>query len=615
VAICAVGLLRGMFWVATVSVFHPIDETQHFAYVESIATGHGIPVVGRDSTSPAEAALLKESPTMPWRTRPVSVDDPSWRQNHEGIQGPVYYAAMAPAYWVGRAVDGELGALYAVRTASLLLALAAIPLTWLLARELFPDNPSVWIAAPFLLAIIDGFNSNLATVTNDASVVPLAALLAWLVLRCARNFDRRTVLAAGFVAGVAMVAKTTFLTLLPVLAIVLVVSAWRRRDERGLIVRSMAFFAAAAILPLVPWILWNLWTYHAVTATKQVDALIGSQQDVVAPGLRGAGDVVVALRRSFWTNGVENTTTYRSWWEFVVVASAVIGLLVAAVRRDRQFFTRVAVLIASVPLGVAAIIVLTFAVFDRRLGTPGRYLYPLLPLIVIMVAAVVLTAAGRRWGAALLAMMVTVGFVYERDVQHEYIKFIYEEPTFGAGTGIVLEQSFRDSQVTASAVHANVDCGVQMVAVAFTPSPSTIEVDGRSSTTTGRTLLALADFTYYQLDAPVDGPISVPVPSGATVGMRFGDVDPRVSLAGADGDPVVRVYCAQDDAFHRRFEQVFPTFHVKVSVRAIDASPDVWIAAGAALTLLLTVRALTRARSDRDVEVSSSREVARDTVA
>ena len=61
--ILAFGLATGGYWAITTQVWNPVDEVQHFGYVESIATGDGIPTVGRDLLSDDVMASLKGSTT------------------------------------------------------------------------------------------------------------------------------------------------------------------------------------------------------------------------------------------------------------------------------------------------------------------------------------------------------------------------------------------------------------------------------------------------------------------------------------------------------------------------------------------------------------------------
>ena len=210
-AVMGVALVRGLFWVALAPVWNPVDETAHFGYVEFLATGHGIPKVDEDLVSNEVLRVAKESPTYYFRTRPHGVDasDPAWdgtRYQYEGVQGPVYYLLMVPAYWLGRPF-GILGALYTVRVASVLLSLMAVPLAWLLARELFPRFPAIWVATPALLALSQGFNANLACVSNDALAVVASTGTLVLAVRGVKSPSSRNAIGAGALLGLSVLNK------------------------------------------------------------------------------------------------------------------------------------------------------------------------------------------------------------------------------------------------------------------------------------------------------------------------------------------------------------------------------------------------------------------------
>ncbi|HVE90857.1 MAG TPA: hypothetical protein VNE62_00950 [Actinomycetota bacterium] len=164
-----VAATRGTFWVMTIDVWSRLDEAQHFAYVESLAKGEGVPRVGQDRVSEDVLLIARSSGTSGHRTLPLESDprDPRWgafREQYEGIQGPVYYAALVLPYRAFRPL-GPLAAVYAVRFASLLLALLTIPLVYLIARLLFPRHEWAWPASAAVLLAVPAFTSAPAAVT------------------------------------------------------------------------------------------------------------------------------------------------------------------------------------------------------------------------------------------------------------------------------------------------------------------------------------------------------------------------------------------------------------------------------------------------------------------
>jgi hypothetical protein len=202
--------MRGLFWVCTFPVLDS-DEGQHFSYVESVATGHGIPVTGRDHVTPNTLRFFKEDHVGRSRSTPITPysSDPSWSlagQQYEGFQGPLYYLLMIPFYWAGRLV-GLLGAVYVLRAATLLLTLLGAPLTYLLAREVVPERPVVWLLSPACLVSVQLFNSQFSLITNDGIMVPLGALCLLTFLRCRRGFTVARGAAFGIAVGLCSLAR------------------------------------------------------------------------------------------------------------------------------------------------------------------------------------------------------------------------------------------------------------------------------------------------------------------------------------------------------------------------------------------------------------------------
>ena len=174
----ALTLVRGLFWVVGFPVWSG-DEGAHFDYEQSVATFHGIPVSGVSLNSAETLRLIKESPVATERTWPTP-PTPTLRwgivdEQYEGIQAPLYYVLLVPAYWAGRAVGGLVGSFYALRLASLLMAVGAIPLVALLARALVPRRRAVWLLAPAVIAALQIVNVQNSYVDNDALTIVAGA--------------------------------------------------------------------------------------------------------------------------------------------------------------------------------------------------------------------------------------------------------------------------------------------------------------------------------------------------------------------------------------------------------------------------------------------------------
>ncbi len=232
-ALVLVAGARGAWWVA-VSNLWQTDEPQHYAYAASLADGDGIPVVGRDRLPPELLAAVKRSPVDGTASTDVapSPADERWnagREQYEGGQGPTTYALLAPALRVARdlpVVDRVL----LLRALTMLLTLAAVPLTWLLARALVPRQPAVWLLAPAVLVTWQGFNTAGATVNNDALVLPLATATLLGAALALRDGPRPgNALLTGLAGGLALVTKASAVVVGGPVALLALAAAVRHR--------------------------------------------------------------------------------------------------------------------------------------------------------------------------------------------------------------------------------------------------------------------------------------------------------------------------------------------------------------------------------------------------
>lgn len=305
-AIALVGLLRGGWWVAVTEVMSPIDEAAHVDYVAAMADHGRPPKVGRDLVRQDILELAKESATSPWRPSPLTSDqhDPKWgafAHSYEGVQPPLYYALLAGPWKLVHGY-GVLTTLYILRALGLLMALATIPLLWLLGRELFPDRPEISLGAPAVLVVLGGFNANTAAVANDGLVMALAVAALWLVARTwTRGFSVRNAVAVGAVVGLAVLTKTTALVLVPLVAIGALGPLWTRGTVARRYFAWGAQVGAVAAGVVAPWLLWNRATYGAWSAAEPVDKLTGPLQPPIPRTLDGVIMHLKSAVQAFWT--------------------------------------------------------------------------------------------------------------------------------------------------------------------------------------------------------------------------------------------------------------------------------------------------------------------------
>ena len=305
-------LLAGLYSVL-VPAFETPDEIWHYAFIQHLAAGRGLPV-----SEPNTQAL--------------------WRQ--QGVQAPGYYLAAAaltalidqsdfPAIYaranphaaIGRpdatanrnyllhhaAEDwpwhGSVLALHIARFFSVLLGAVTL---WATYRALALITDSRWaLLGAALVGFIPQFIFISAAASNDNAINALAALVLWrlvamLVAPPEPRYSRKSwesALALGCLLGLALLAKLSALALVALTGLTLLLVAWRARSWRMLIRSGLAVglpaLAIAGWWYARNWLLyrdplaWNIWEANILKR------LVPAGWGTIAAELK-------SLERSFW---------------------------------------------------------------------------------------------------------------------------------------------------------------------------------------------------------------------------------------------------------------------------------------------------------------------------
>lgn len=608
--ILAAGLLRGLFWVSMTLVFNPIDEAPHYSYVESMATRLRPPVVGRDRLSPETMGLLKGTASSYWRSVPLPPDplDDRWgavAESYEGVQGPAYYALMALPYRAAHPM-GALAALYAVRAATVLLALAAVPLAYLLARELFPRRREAWLAAPALLVLLQGFNANLASITNDALVAPLSAAVLLTAARIRRTgFTGWNGLLTGALLGTGLATKSNMVALFPLVGVWALCVARARREPWRAFLRWCTAAAVAGLATAGPWLAWNLAKYGSLNANEEVDRITGPLQPDIPHTFAGLRRHLRDATGGFWDSQLAGRQLGRYMW----VASLVgFGLVVAAVivsvaRRRRQEAAALAWLGSGVFVTVAFMLLVIFVVFGGDSSVVGRHLYPALVATVVAVAAAAFVVAGPRGGWLVLAALAALTTTFEVDTTRRHVDLVYADSLIGPLAPVV-EQTWAVGLVDTPVVRVDPPCRAEAFALGLaTPAPGSLEVRTAAGTVqaprTGAQFNQPEPITTYALPAPTATPFEIALP-GVALSASADDRDPHLSMEGQPGDPVARVFCPVASPAAFRFGQRFTPDHPSwISYAGQRAWPLAWAWAVRVALVALAVSFLLGRRRGR----------------
>ncbi len=245
--------------------------------------------------------------------------------------------------------------LLSARLISALLGALTIPIVYLLARR-FRDRGVAVVAAALMTVLFFHVRDSHFGVP-DALTTLFAAATAWLSLRAVQTRRSRDLLGAGLCAGLAAGAKytTVVVAVTVVVAALLAGTAWRSRVK---LLSVAALGLVAGFIIGYPNLLLN-----PAIFIKDISFLFAR----VGEGFEGwrivpANSAVFYLDTLMWSTGI------------AAVILTGVGLIAALVRHRAED-----VILISFPLTYVVVISLSQGHF-------GRYLLPILPLTIVLIA-------------------------------------------------------------------------------------------------------------------------------------------------------------------------------------------------------------------------------------
>lgn len=405
-AVLLLSLATGMLYAFLLPPWELIDEEQHFHYVQYLAEGRGLPVLGQTFLSPEVIDSIFT--TNRWAaygiTRPSSRDPQAMGLeglSYEAYQPPLAYLVSLPVYKLLASGD-ILNRLLGLRVLTVLIGTATVFLAYQMARTLAPGYGSIAFGSASLLTLIPERVISVSRFNNDALVEALSvATLLLLISGIQKGFGWRLTLGVGVILGGAILAKANGLLLLPVAAIALGLTymrgmmPWQEALRRAICVFSIAAATAG-------WVFFrNMNLYGDPTGVGTFLNLISFRLDT-SPFI-----FTWELFRGFWA----------MWWEgrlamafmaimAVIVLVAVFGLL-RLLFRNSMNRPGMALLIVFALLNIVAVW------WSARIGlvpvVQGRLLLPAVSSLSILLVWGLVAALPRQ--LRILGVMGTLGVV------------------------------------------------------------------------------------------------------------------------------------------------------------------------------------------------------------
>jgi 4-amino-4-deoxy-L-arabinose transferase-like glycosyltransferase len=271
--------------VVTALIFPPFtghDEVAHFNYIQTVATEQRVPVLLEDQLPDYFYRycryILDWSPCEPdnprWLEQPFRFADwgasgvyPAGMQ-YVANHSPLYYMIMAPFFAASDHLSPETQQ-YILRLLAIPFGVLIVVLAFLSVRTIFPAETFLAITVPAFVAFQPQISYEAAMVNNDILGIAGLSLVLYLLLRGIRDrFPLRVSALLGVALGLALLAKSTSVTAIPVIALAIIATVgirnWRAWIASGSIV------AAIAGVIVAPWYVFLYRTYGNIDGFDQI---------------------------------------------------------------------------------------------------------------------------------------------------------------------------------------------------------------------------------------------------------------------------------------------------------------------------------------------------------
>jgi 4-amino-4-deoxy-L-arabinose transferase-like glycosyltransferase len=463
----AIAFVNVAVWSVVVPPFQVPDEISHFAYAQYFAeTGQPPPQGPVLQYSPQEYAAIDATDWGSVIGNPMMRGVMTVPEDHElrvvlaantnplgpggttvaTNQPPLYYALEAIPYWLSPSND-ILTRLVFMRLLSALMAAGTVLAVFLFLRELMPGTPWTWTVGALMVAFQPMFDFIGAGVQGD-NLLYLASALTFFVL--ARAWRRGLTVGRGAAIGGAlalgMLAKLTFLALMPGAGLALLALAWRaRRPGWQYTLRMLATSIGVAVAPVALYALLNVTAWgrgspfagglasvtsaagpisHAIVSWH---ATLDYAWELFLPRLPFMNHVYFPGESPLWTLWLNGSIghfgildyTFPAWvyndfkdLVYALAALSVIGLvrLRHAIRPLLSLFACYAVM-ASGLLAVIGYLSAEAALSGSYPFPQARYLFPLLALYALGIVLAT-KALPRRWAPVLGGLLVVLAMAH-----------------------------------------------------------------------------------------------------------------------------------------------------------------------------------------------------------
>jgi Dolichyl-phosphate-mannose-protein mannosyltransferase len=407
---------------ASYSVVNPIweapDEVGHFSFIQHLIGERKLPVLQSGVmgeahqpplyyliTAGASALAGSGDPTGDFELNPQFM----WA-GQGGTDVNIARHSTAETFpYRGRAL-----ALHLARLVSVLMGAATVALVIAIGWKIFPESPVVGLLAGALAAFNPQFLFISGSVNNDNLLVLAATGAWWQTLAAIKRPEQwRQWVFVGLWVAVAILAKTNGLVVGAVAFGALAGCAVQRRSFKLFVKDGLAL--SLIVVPLVAWwFIRNQTLYGDPLGWTKYAEVFAANMRYEALRLADLGEFVPTQFRSYWGVFGWMNLPAPSWWHRVAGAlclAAVLGLGVFLVggRFGRlAAFQKAGLALLALALLAQEIYVLGLITRCNQSCYQGRYLFPAIAPITLLLALGLVTLMPQRWVPVLAAALSLV---------------------------------------------------------------------------------------------------------------------------------------------------------------------------------------------------------------
>lgn len=455
----------GVLYSVTTPLFEAPDEPWHFAYVQYVASGRGLPIQALDQ--PAHLARQEASqPPLYYLIAAAATgwidtsDFPGilWENPHYGFAVPgvvndnknlFIHTALESFPYRGAAL-----AIHIARFVSVLMGALAVLFTYQLALRIFPDRKFLASGAAAVAAFVPQFLFISGAVSNDSAITALSALSLWLIVRMFFiQPQTRDAAVLGAATGLAALAKVSGLGLVFLAAFVTLYVL--RKNPRRL---ALQLSTLALIFLLVAgwWYLRNWILYGEFTGTEMMLGIFGARQTPLT--FDQFNTQMSEVRETFWVGfGWGNVRAQPILYAAFDLLRAVsgIGIIVGLVRQGEERLPLFVLVLWT--LMVIAELVRWMMITQ---APHGRLLFPALPALATLILFGLTRLASARFQAMIAHGLGAVMFALAL-----VAPFAILEPAYAFPPPL----SAADVQSIAHRVDINYDHKIKLLGYAVSP--------------------------------------------------------------------------------------------------------------------------------------------------